>query len=108
MFQLTILYGRPDDTAAFDRYYREIHVPLARKMPGLRGYIANKPGSLDPQGQSPTYFIAELYFDDLAALQTALQSPEGQAAAADVANFATGGSTTLFGEIQIYNPASIA
>jgi uncharacterized protein (TIGR02118 family) len=107
MIQLTVLYGHPKDTAAFDRYYQETHAPLARKMPGLKGYTANKPGSLDPQGESPAYLIAELYFEDLNALQAALQSPEGQAAAEDVPRFASGGATLLVGEVQVYHPVSI-
>jgi uncharacterized protein (TIGR02118 family) len=32
-----------------------------------------------------------LHFDDVAAIQKAFASPEGQAAAADVQSFATGG-----------------
>jgi len=107
MIQLTVLYGYPNDTAAFDRHYQETHAPLAKKMPGLKGYTVNKPGSLDPQGQSPAYLIAELYFEDVQALQAALESPEGQAAAEDVQHFATGGATLLVGEVQVYHPVSI-
>jgi uncharacterized protein (TIGR02118 family) len=36
--------------------------------------------------------IAILHFDDLAAIQRAFASAEGQAAAADVRTFATGGA----------------
>jgi uncharacterized protein (TIGR02118 family) len=42
--------------------------------------------------------IATLTFDSLDALQAALGSPEGAAAAADVPNFATGGVTMLMCE----------
>jgi uncharacterized protein (TIGR02118 family) len=107
MIQLTVLYGHPQDTAAFDHHYQETHGPLAKKMPGLKGYTVNRPGSLNPQEQSPAYLIAELYFEDLKALQAALQSPEGQAAAEDVQSFATGGATLLVGEVQVYHPVSI-
>jgi uncharacterized protein (TIGR02118 family) len=107
MIQLTVLYGHPSDTAAFDRYYQERHAPLAKRMPGLKGYTANKPASLDPQAQSPAYLIAELYFENMQALQAALQSLEGQAAAEDVSRFATGGATLLVGEVEVYHPLSI-
>ncbi len=107
MIQLTVLYGHPKDTAEFDRYYQEKHAPLAKKMPGLKGYTANKPQSLDPQGQLPAYLIAELYFEDRNALQAALQSPEGQAATEDVPRFASGGATVLVGEVEVYQPVSI-
>ncbi len=107
MIQLTVLYGQPQDPAAFDRYYRETHVHVARKIPGLKGYTINKPASLNPQEPSPYYLIADLYFENMPALQAALQSPEGQAAAGDLQNFATGGAQLLIGEIQVYDSISI-
>ncbi len=48
-----------------------------------------------------------IFFATIAAFQTALQSPEGQAAAGDLQNFATGGVTLLVGEVQVYKPVSI-
>lgn len=107
MIQLTVLYGQPQDPAAFDRYYHETHVSLAKRLPGLKGYTVNKPTSLDPQERSPYYLIADLYFENMGALQAALQSSEGQAAAGDLQNFATGGVTLVAGEVQVYNPVSI-
>jgi uncharacterized protein (TIGR02118 family) len=44
-----------------------------------------------PAGPSSLHLIATLHFDDLAAIQRGFASPEGQAAAADVQGFATGG-----------------
>ncbi len=107
MIQLTALYGHPQDPAAFDRYYRETHAPLAKTLPGLKGYTANKPTPLNPQEQSPYYLIADLYFDDMGALQAALQSHAGQAAAGDLPNFATGGVTLVVGEVVVYDPVLI-
>ncbi|HZU01622.1 MAG TPA: EthD family reductase [Ktedonobacteraceae bacterium] len=95
------------DPDAFDRHYREVHAPLARKFPGLKGYTAYKPASLNPQERSPYYLIADLYFDSPEAFSAALNSPEGQAAAADLQNFATAGVTLLAGEVQVYDPISI-
>ncbi len=56
-----------------------------------------KTESLD--GSTPTtYLIATLDFDSQEALGGAgLSSAEGQAAAADVPNFATGGGVTMLG-----------
>jgi uncharacterized protein (TIGR02118 family) len=107
MIQLTVLYGKPQDSVAFDHYYQETHAALAQKIPGLKGYVVNKPAPLNPQEQSPYYLIGELYFESMTALQTALQSPEGQAAAGDLQNFATGGATLVVGEVQAYKPISI-
>ena len=107
MIQLTVLYGKPQDPAAFDRHYQQTHAVLAQKIPGLKGYTVNKPASLNPQEPAPYYLIADLYFENMAALQTALQSPEGQAAAGDLQNFASGGATLLAGEVSTFAPVSI-
>jgi len=107
VIQLTALYGHPQDTAAFDRYYAETHGPLATKIPGLKGYIANKPTAINPNEKTPYYLIAELYFDSMESLQAAFQTPEGKAATADVQNFATGGCTLVTGEVTTYAPVSI-
>ena len=108
MIQLTVLYGQPQDAAAFDRYYQGTHAALAQKIPGLKGYVITRPASLNPQEPSHYYVIANLYFDSMATLQAALQSPEGQAAAGDLQNFATGGATLVAGEVQVYTPVSIS
>lgn len=98
MVKLTVLYGPPSDPDAFDAYYFATHVPLADKLPGLRRNEVAKMASLDGS-PSPYHLQAELYFDDTASLRAAFASPEGEAAAGDVANFATGGVTMLVGEI---------
>lgn len=107
MIQLTVLYGHPQDPSAFDRHYRDVHAALARQIPGLKGFTSTKPTSLAPQESSPYYLIAHLYFAQMSALQAALQSPEGQATAGDLANFATGGATLVVGEVEVYTPVSI-
>ena len=93
MAQLVVTYGTPADPTAFDRHYAEVHVPLARRIPGLRGFQLSDGPIQTPEGPSGVHSIAILTFDSLADLNAALGSPEGQAAAADVANFATGGAS---------------
>jgi uncharacterized protein (TIGR02118 family) len=95
MAQLLVLYHQPTDVAAFDRYYFETHVPIAKKIMGLRSYVVNSGSPTIIAGSLSPHLIAELEFDSLAELQTALASPEGQAAAADLANFAHAGVTIL-------------
>src|SRR5215475_5912312 len=104
MIQLTVLYGHPQDSAAFDRHYQQTHAALVVKFPGVKGFVTNKPAALNPQEPSPYYFIAEVYFENMTAMQAALQSPEGQAAVDDLQNFATGGVTVVAGEVQVYHP----
>lgn len=94
MYTLTVCYGHPNDHAAFDEYYSSTHRALADKIPGVREWNAGKCSA--PDGSKPPYYvIASLRFDSQAALQAGLASPEGQEAAADIANFATGGATLL-------------
>jgi uncharacterized protein (TIGR02118 family) len=91
MARLVVLYRTPKDAAAFDRYYFASHVPIAKKIPGLRKYEVSEGPVATPAGASGFHLIATLHFDDMAAIQRAFASPQGQAAAADVQTFATGG-----------------
>ena len=36
MARLVVIYRTPKNVEAFDRHYFEIHVPLAKKIPGLK------------------------------------------------------------------------
>ena len=108
MIKLTVLYGQPQDPAAFDRYYRQVHAPLALKIPGLKGFTTDHSMSPNPQEKSPYYLIATLYWSDMQTFQEGLQSPEGQAAAADLQNFATGDATLLVGEVEVLAPISLS
>jgi len=98
MAKLVVLYKTPKDAAAFDAHYAETHIPLAKKMPGLRTYEISHGPVTTPAGPAGVHLVATLAFDDLAAMQKALGSPEGQAAAADVQTFATGGADLLLFE----------
>jgi uncharacterized protein (TIGR02118 family) len=89
---LFVMYRTPQDTTAFDKYYFEKHVPLAKKIPGLKKYSVTRGPVMTPGGPSPFHLIATLEFADMNAIQNAFASPEGQAAAADVQNFANGGA----------------
>ena len=98
MAKLVVIYGKPQDPEAFDRHYFETHVPLARDIPGVRNYEVSKGGVMTPGGPADAHLIATLEFDDMAAIQAAFASPEGQRAAADVQTFATGGAQMMMFE----------
>ncbi len=77
----------------FIDYSIEKHVPLVKKIPGLRGYVLN---FADPTSEDPAYHaVVELWFDDQAAADKAFASAEGQAAIADQANFLAGSPQSL-------------
>jgi uncharacterized protein (TIGR02118 family) len=95
MKRVLVLYGQPEDPEAFDRHYREVHVPLAQAMPHVVSFTYSDGPIAAAEGEAPYHLIATIDFaseDDLAA---SMSSPEGSATAADLANFATGGATLL-------------
>lgn len=92
MAKLMVLYKKPADKQAFDSYYLAHHVPIAKKIPGLRSYEISSGPVASPTGESPFHLVALLGFDSLAAIQQGMSSPEGAAAAADLANFAQAGA----------------
>ena len=96
MARLVAIYRTPRDPAAFDRYYADSHVPLAKKIPGLTKYDISRGPVMAPGGSSGVHLIAMLHFESMGALQAGLGSPEGQATAADLGNFADGGVDLYF------------
>jgi len=98
--KLVALYGPPTDAAAFERYYAATHVPQALRLPGLQRLETARLLSTADGGSTPYHRIAELWFADGEQLQAAATSPEGQALAADVAHFATGGVTVLIAQVD--------
>jgi uncharacterized protein (TIGR02118 family) len=95
MAELVVMYKTPKDAAAFDKHYFEIHIPIAKKIPGLRKYKVSHGSVATPGGPSAFHLIATLTFDDVAAIKAAFASAEGKATAADVGTFATGGAEMI-------------
>src|SRR3954471_22933649 len=91
MAEIVVLYKTPTDAAAFDKYYAETHIPLAKKLPGLKKYAISKGPVGSPAGPSGIHLVAILTFDSAADIQAAFGSPEGKATGADVPKFASGG-----------------
>ena len=88
MAMMIVIYPTPRDAEAFDRHYFDIHVPLAKTIPGLRKYEINDGLIRTSVGNANVHRIGALYFDDMAAIEKAFASPEGQAAGADRRLFA--------------------
>ena len=96
-----VLYNQPKDTAAFEKYYAEKHIPLfashaqeigvtrlelVRFAPGADG----KPAAI--------YREADLRWDSKEARDKGMATAGFKAAAADLPIFATGGFTVLLGQ----------
>ena len=100
MIKLTVLYGHPADTAAFEDYYANTHVPLAATMKGFEKVEYTKFLSA-PDGSAPAHYrMAEFWVQSPEALRATMHSPEGTATSTDLKNFATGGVTFLVGVVE--------
>jgi uncharacterized protein (TIGR02118 family) len=78
---MVVLYRRQDLSAEeFAANLRQIHGPMAERIPGLRRYVQNHVAA-DPSRVHPGWdAIVELYWDDRASMENAWRSPEGEAA----------------------------
>jgi len=83
MAHMVVIYNTPNDPEAFKEHYFSVHVPLAKKLPGLRKYEVSQGPVISVTGGPAIHFMATLYFDDLTAIKKAFATPEGQACAAD-------------------------
>ncbi len=82
MVHFFVAYERPSDVAAFDRHYFDVHVPLAKRLPGLRRYsISRNPTPV--RGPEP-YLVALLEWDDMDSLRQDFASALGQEMSRDV------------------------
>lgn len=85
MVRLLVLYSQPSDADAFERHYRDVHVPLVKRLAGLKRYSISR--NVTPlRGGDAYYLVAALEWDNLDEARSALQSPDGQAVRDDVAN----------------------
>ena len=101
MAKLFAIYQQPKDPAAFDSYYFDKHVPLAKTIPGLRRYEVTRGDVMGMGGKHGVYLVAALEFDSMEAIAAAMASPQGQATAADLANFAAAGVDVMMAETVV-------
>ncbi len=83
MAQMIVIYKMPKNAAAFDRHYFEVHVPLARQLPGLRKLETNRGPIISLHGASDVHLVVTLHFDSLSDINAAFMSECGRACAAD-------------------------
>ena len=87
MVRFLAVYDKPDDPDVFDRHYRQVHIPLAKKLPGLRRYTISRDPASTRDGEA-YYLIAELDWDDMDSLRQDFASPLGQEVGRDADNLA--------------------
>jgi uncharacterized protein (TIGR02118 family) len=93
--KLIVAYPHPLDGEAFEKAYREEHLPLAvAKLAGKTKIVATKvQGS--PQGTPPFYRVAEIYFPSMRALETCAASPGAKEGLDHAAKISTGGAPVI-------------
>jgi uncharacterized protein (TIGR02118 family) len=89
MHCLTVIYPQPDDTEAFKSYYEDKHLPLVRRLPGLRSMHHAFPEAMGP---AQVFCIFQAYFDDAQAFEAAMTSDAGREVAGDVPNYSPKGA----------------
>lgn len=80
---MTVIYKTPKDIESFERHYFEVHIPLAKQLPGLIRYEINDGAIVSTTGHSQPHRIANLYFDSMDAIKNAFSSEIGKRCAAD-------------------------
>lgn len=85
MYKLVAIWSapKPEDEAAFEQHYRDVHLKAAAKTPGMRRLTATRTDSGLEGGASAFYRVAELHFDSKEDLEKAEHSEEWGAMRAD-------------------------
>jgi uncharacterized protein (TIGR02118 family) len=92
--RLVALYHQPDEPAAFEAHYRDVHTAIILRYPGLRELRTTRVEPIGPRS-TPYFLQAEMVFDSRAELDAAIASEAGVESARDLRNFAMAG-VTLF------------
>lgn len=77
-----VMYEAPSDVEAFERHYWDVHIPLAKQLPGLRRYTVSRDAR--PVVGEPYYIVGMLDWDDMPSLVKAFESKIGEQCATDV------------------------
>ncbi|MFI5436348.1 EthD family reductase [Rhodococcus baikonurensis] len=95
MAMLVAVHRTPADPEAYNRHYFDVHVPLAKALPGLRRYEVSEGPVLDGDDETDIHLVAFLHFDNVDAARSALTGPEGKAAIADLPNLGADANISL-------------
>jgi uncharacterized protein (TIGR02118 family) len=92
---LLILYPPPKDPDAFDRAYREEHLPYARpRLVGASGVTTKR--VVGPAGKAlPYHLMSDVTFPTIEAMKSCAVSSGGQEALAHAASISSGGAPTV-------------
>ena len=93
--KLVIIYPRPLDEDAFEKAYRNEHMPMVEsKFRGVTRFVATKVLH-SPQGKVTAYRQAEFHFTSMADLNKCLESEPGKQVVEHATRLSTGGQPIL-------------
>ena len=112
MGRIVAFHQRPPDPEAWLDYYRNVHIPIVRKIPGLQNIRWGNVLRTSDATPAPCWLISDVYFKDIAALETALGTPEMKEAFDDTSKFILPGNVKImFCEAQdtapLHEPQSV-
>ena len=92
---LLILYPKPANADAFDRAYREQHLPYAGpRLEGASGVVTKR--VVGPAGAPPPYhLISDVAFPSADAMKACASSKGGKEALAHAASISSGGAPLI-------------
>ena len=102
MFKVIILLRKKEGMSDHDfaEHWANVHGPLAKKLPGLRGYVQNLVNT--SSNREPNYHgVAEMWFDDLQSMNNAFATPEGKSTLKDLDNFVSNHTTLFVNELTV-------
>jgi uncharacterized protein (TIGR02118 family) len=82
MAKMTVIYQTPKDITTYEKHYFDVHIPLAKQLPGLLKYEIND-GEINSTTGHLSFRIANLYFESMDAMKNAFMSEIGRKCAAD-------------------------
>ena len=74
--RLIALYATPEDPAAFDAHYREVHAPIVNRYPGMLDMRLTRTDGVADR-EPAFYLMSEMFFASRADLDAALASEAG-------------------------------
>ena len=95
-----VLSNWPKDTAAFEKYYAETHVPLvgakAKEIGFSKAVLIKFAPNAD--GSKPAHYrMAQLWWPSDAAMKAGMATPGFKEVAGDIPKFSTGGQIIMTG-----------
>jgi len=90
--KLVVIYPVPKDPEAFERIYRDQHVPMAvSKLAGKTKIVATKVLDSAQGGAAPFDRVAEIHFPSISALQACAATEGAKDTLANAVSISTGG-----------------